>query len=386
MPRASRTDGREAIHEVLAGLLADMPTLSRGIVREIRAHVPEYDRVPLGDHADHVQEQQERLVRALMDGRGLDEEDLRRAAALGRLRASQGVSVEGVISAYHVGNRELWRLIDERADTAAKGRGLLPELAGTLWESIHVTSTEIAAAHSSASRARHAQDLTLRHRFVELLGRQDDEETLDVAHRLGFDVDGPFLAACIVAGERPDPIVHAVHEELEYLPGASLAVQQGDVLLVLAQGPDEQTLAGLVAPLRPLPSTGVGMRRAGLAGARGSMRDARESLAATTPDRPVVVYAADWWLACVTAQADRLDPLLGDVAEVVAANPHLVEAVHAFAEAGFSVSAAAKRLHVHANSVAYRLDRWAQLTGWNPRTFEGLVHSLGACTVVQGRR
>ena len=381
MARTTKQGGREAIQEVLGDLLADMPTLSRSIVREIRARIPEYDRVPLGDHADHVQEQQQRIIRALIDGRGLDEEDLRRAAALGRLRASQGVSVEGVISAYHVGNRELWRLIDERAD---KGREFLPQLAGVMWESIHETATEIAAAHSSVARARHTQDLTMRHRFVELLGRDtDDAEAPEVAQRLGFDIDGPFLAACISAGERPDGIAEQVHEELEYLAGTSFAVQQGALLLVLAQGPDERQVAELVTALEGTPRTGIGMRRPGLAGARDSISDAVEALAATDPAHPVASYAADWWLACVAAQSDRLSPVLETARAAVVDNPHLVEAVRAFADAGFSVATAAKQLHVHANSLAYRLDRWDQLTGWNPRTFAGLVRSLAAITIVQ---
>lgn len=381
MPRKARTGGREAIQEVLAELLADMPTLARGIVREIRAQVPEYDRVPLGDHGDHVREQQELIVQALIDGRGLNEEDLRRAAALGRLRASQGMSVEGVISAYHVGNRELWKLIDARAD---KGREFLPELAGTLWDSIHVTATEIAAAHSSVARARHTQNLTMRHRFVELLGRDgNDPETLEVATDLGFDVHGPFLAACISAGERPASTAQRVHEELEYLTGTSFAIQQGAVLLVLSQGPDEEALEEMVYDLDDTPRTGIGLRRTGVAGARDSMRDAVEALAATDSQRPVASFAERWWLAVVAAQGERLAPLLGAVHEVVVANPHLVEAVCAFAASDFSVAAAAKQLHVHANSVAYRLDRWDQLTGWNPRTFAGLVHSMAACAGVQ---
>jgi hypothetical protein len=32
--------------------------------------------------------------------------------------------------------------------------------------------------------------------------------------------------------------------------------------------------------------------------------------------------------------------------------------------------------------VTYRLQRWAQLSGWDPRTFDGLTRSLAACRVV----
>ena len=50
----------------------------------------------------------------------------------------------------------------------------------------------------------------------------------------------------------------------------------------------------------------------------------------------------------------------------------------AFAAAGFSVSEASRTLAVHANTVAYRLDRWEELTGWDPRSFNGLVRSVAA--------
>ena len=45
---------------------------------------------------------------------------------------------------------------------------------------------------------------------------------------------------------------------------------------------------------------------------------------------------------------------------------------------GFSVSAAARALHLHTNSLAYRLERWKQLTGWDFRTADGLLRSLAS--------
>ena len=41
--------------------------------------------------------------------------------------------------------------------------------------------------------------------------------------------------------------------------------------------------------------------------------------------------------------------------------------------------AAARRLGLHPNSTMYRLARWHELTGWDPRTFRGLSLSLLAC-------
>jgi hypothetical protein len=40
------------------------------------------------------------------------------------------------------------------------------------------------------------------------------------------------------------------------------------------------------------------------------------------------------------------------------------------------IARAAEHLHLHPNSLSYRLDRWGTLTGWHPRTFDGLRKSV----------
>jgi sugar diacid utilization regulator len=47
------------------------------------------------------------------------------------------------------------------------------------------------------------------------------------------------------------------------------------------------------------------------------------------------------------------------------------------------VAKSAKSLNLHANSLGYRLDRWRKLTGWDPRTFEGLRRSVAAVAAVK---
>jgi sugar diacid utilization regulator len=37
---------------------------------------------------------------------------------------------------------------------------------------------------------------------------------------------------------------------------------------------------------------------------------------------------------------------------------------------------ARKPLYLHPNTVTYRLDRWQHLTGWNPRSLDGLLSSV----------
>jgi sugar diacid utilization regulator len=55
---------------------------------------------------------------------------------------------------------------------------------------------------------------------------------------------------------------------------------------------------------------------------------------------------------------------------------YLAQAVLAFGRHGFSIAASAKDLYLQPNTVTYRLDRWQQLTGWNPRSLDGLLNSV----------
>lgn len=57
----------------------------------------------------------------------------------------------------------------------------------------------------------------------------------------------------------------------------------------------------------------------------------------------------------------------------------------AFAEADTSITHCARTSHLHANTVVYRLGRWRELTGWDPRTFSGLTRSIAACVLADSR-
>lgn len=361
-----------------ARVTADMPALAVEVTRSIREALPEYECVPFEDHLAHVFEQQDRLLAALQEGRGPDADDLHRAAALGRLRAVQGVSVEGLIGAYHVGNRELWRLLDSYATT---GRSCLPALAALMWQAIAVVTAEIASAHSSVSQARQSQVLTLRHRLVELLHRDDLEgEAVDVAVTLGFQAEATFLAACLAlpSEHRSAPITLGEGPS----NSCTLVVARGAMLVVLTQGVGEDAISTVCAEAFPTLRLGIGLERPGLSGARESIQDAELCLAATSEGSPARRFRDDWLRACVLAQRERLEPILAVQRDIVLAHPRLVETLDTYVDTGFSLVETARIMHMHPNSVAYRLDRWLALTGWNPRTFKGLSQSILATSLV----
>jgi DNA-binding PucR family transcriptional regulator len=88
--------------------------------------------------------------------------------------------------------------------------------------------------------------------------------------------------------------------------------------------------------------------------------------------------ACDWVLTTLVGEPARLVEVTAQGQAVAAQAGHLSDAVEAFAEHGLSVVAAARALHVHPNTVIYRLERWRTLTGWDPRTFGGLALSIAS--------
>jgi DNA-binding PucR family transcriptional regulator len=114
--------------------------------------------------------------------------------------------------------------------------------------------------------------------------------------------------------------------------------------------------------------------RQGLSGAAESITDAERALALAGHSGKIVDFSSDWLIATLLPQLDRLQPLM-DASQTVT-QPHYREAVQAYAQHGFSITVGARALRIHPNTMKYRLDKWEQLTGYDPRTLDGLLRSL----------
>ncbi|GAA3071294.1 helix-turn-helix domain-containing protein [Streptomyces glomeratus] len=115
-----------------------------------------------------------------------------------------------------------------------------------------------------------------------------------------------------------------------------------------------------------------------------SITDATQVLSQTGGRHRVVRFADAWLAAGLGGRATRLAPLFTKAVAAARTDSHLAEAVLAFADHGLSPAAAARALHLHQNSPAYRLSRWHELTGFDPRSGDGLVASLVAIRLYDG--
>jgi hypothetical protein len=376
------TEGTEVaswdpVVELCDRVMGDLPRLALDSVTCIRRDLVAYTAVPFEEHLAAVTEQQRRRLEALAGRRLLADSDLDRAVELARRRARQGIAVDVLIGAYHLGDQELWRALCRDPRSAAP---LLPEVAALMLRLLHAISTVLASTHGEVTRGLQTHRVTLSQRLVELLlGGMVGAEASRVADALGLDPQADFVAGMWQRSE-PDVVLPAeARDELEAAPVPLVHSYQSGSVVILVQGVGPEWLDGLAGRLFLEGDVGIGLRRGGLAGAVLSLGDARLALSAASRHRRVVRFTDVWAEACLLSEAARLEPLVAEASRTATAHPHLAETVLAFAAADMSVARTAERLHLHANSVTYRLQRWRQLTGWDPRAFDGLTKSVAAC-------
>lgn len=374
-------DGHGRLVALCAGLLRDEEAVVGDIVALIRRELPEYERLTSAELDAGVVAQFRGLVGGLADGRPPTERDRAVAADLGRARARQGLPAQAMINAHHVGYREVWNQLLTRSGGTGDSfaADLLPAV-GTVWSWIQAVTSTAAAAHQEQVRSDDAAVIGVTYRFLSALHQPSPgwEEETRLARALGFDPAGPFQAVCAPAEHWDADLLDTVRTRLRNGPGDVQGVIRGAQLVLLGQHVDEQAVVDVLTEAVPAGAIGVGLVRRGLPGAADTLLDAAEALAVAPGEGVVARFGRDWLLATLAPRSARLAPVLAQARAVAAAQPVLAETVRAFAASGSSWSAAGRELTVHANTVKYRLDRWEQLTGWDPRSFDGLTASMVA--------
>lgn len=370
-----------ALSTVAEEVARHLDTLVATVVGAIRAEIGAYadGAVSEQDLTAAVELNLEAVLAGLVAERGPQPDEVRSLGELGTRRALQGLPVDALLQAYHIGYRELWQalvaeVLQRRPETAAELLGA----ATTVWRWVHELSDAIARAHATTSRSLEAQAIGARQRLAELIeaGDLDDVTTVRLVRSLGFDPDGRFQV--VVVRELVDDLeTVTIQHALDPLEGRAAVAARASDVVVITQATDPDALTAALRTAAPGATLGVGLARASLRGARASLLDAEQTLT-VTPLGTTGRFEDRWIWATLAAAGDRLAPLLAAGAEAAAAHPHLAAAVRAYAASGFSVADAARSLGLHANSVAYRLDRWELVTGFDPRTLTGLVRSLAA--------
>jgi hypothetical protein len=292
--------------------------------------------------------------------------------ATGARRAEAGIPLSALLSAYRIGGRLIWELLVEHADPGEQDT--LLRSAADIW----AVSDDLAEAATdayrgtSADRARH--DSQLRSALLNSLldGKLGDGARLwESAALLKLPQHGSFVvvaAECPSPGEEALPRVEELLRRHDVVSAWRLDAELHEGLVALRPRFDAKRLYAQLAPVA-LNRVGVSDTYSNLDQTAPALRQARLACAAATPDtaslvrfdqEPVAVLLVSDPDISQSVARRILGPLLdlpGDDRAVI------VETMRSWLASGGSTSTAAARLHLHRNTVRYRLRRLEELTG-----------------------
>jgi hypothetical protein len=294
--------------------------------------------------------------------------------ATGRRRAEQGAPLPVILHAYRVAGKFIWAAIlaeaanDEVATTALLNAG------SELWLIIDDHSGSVTDAYRDAVAERAHSDSQTRNAMLDVVLRGDlgDGSRLwESAATLRLPHQGTFV---VVAARAPRPGVESIpHAEnalrtrgIQSAWRVEVDAHIGVVVLTPRAGIDR--LCAYLAELSSGP-VGVSAPYPSLDQTPAAVRQARLAHASATPGSQELVRYEQAPIAILLASAPDAaamvaQAILGPVLALPAAERDLLlDTLRMwFAEQG-ATSVAAEKLHVHRNTVRYRLRRLEELTG-----------------------
>jgi purine catabolism regulator len=254
----------------------------------------------------------------------------------------------------------------------------------------------VLAALARLAGAEREQERAIRGALLEQLlkpipGR--DAATLAArAASLGIDLSAPARVVLIrrqTAGAKPDlgEVCLRLEQRLEESALRHLVSRRPGAVVAIVQGDHEQLRAavGGVVDDQPGIAAGIGRPLAEVGAVSHSLRDAEIAVQRVAQDGGGRLLDFDDFdlgtLVVSEAPADRIQPKVDECLGVLRANPGLHAAVVAYFQQGMDVMKASEAMHLHHNSLRYRLTRVEHLMGRSlkdPATIASLYIALAA--------
>jgi sugar diacid utilization regulator len=178
------------------------------------------------------------------------------------------------------------------------------------------------------------------------------------AAAFGLDFNEPARVMVVRSAQDLAEVCRELVGRLERARVPHLAQVRGDELIALIQGSELDPVIGGLGDV----AIGIGRPVTSLVDAHHSLRDAE--LAVRRGER--VTRFEDFDLATFMVSEippERLDPKVDEILSVLRANPPLHEALSAYFAHDLDIAATAASLHMHRNSLRYRLARAEQVLG-----------------------
>jgi hypothetical protein len=334
---------------VMGAMAADDKVVAR-VVEAARENSPEVARLPEAENRRHIAT----LLAEGVAHLAAEDGDFAAALALGADRAAQGVSMAGLLRGVHAGRAEVIRAGVEFARATGVDDTTILDLIVDVDQYVAAVEHHIISGYHAAELrlARTARDLNNQVLRGLLVPDGDFPDPAEL-NRVGLRPDGRYH--CVVS-EVTDPS-HARSLEQRLQPfGGVYGLVEGR-LAGLSQHPpswpDDDASLLVVSPATPLASL------------RGMYPMCAQALASARGARGVHLLtdlAAETALAAHPALADILaDEFLRALSPTSTFHHELVATALCYLDHGRRIGVTAAVLHIHANTVRYRLDRLAEL-------------------------
>jgi hypothetical protein len=396
------TLGGRRVHERLT---REEPELIARVLRRIQTEVADYRRLPVeeltGDIAGITRQAVRAFARSLREDRELNAAELREVGASAVRRAEEGFPLEAVLTAYHVGAREIFA-VGSASSGSADVADLL-EVADRVLAFVGTVTGAVTRGYLEELRTKVGQEHTARRTLLSVL--VDGGPVDVVARSAGITLPARYLVLSVELGPHADEESPGVDAEIavrrklrRFLAAFEHAC--GDGVLASLDGPGGLVLLPLAGRLSDwhavLDAAGRAAGVTVLAAADTAAPSEVRAVAAQTGEvldvlrwfaRPPGLYRLDdvlveYQLTRPGAARDRLAAAL----EPLEAHPELVETLETYLALDTNRRRTAARLHVHPNTVDYRLRRVRDLTGIDPLHPTGLSRLTAASAARRATR
>jgi len=378
-----------------------VPKLAKRMIETFLAEVPFYSRLPReqldGEITEICKDNLRAFFATLREDRLPTEEELAEPRLSAARRAQEKVPLDAVLQAYHVGGRIGWAELV--ADAKPEETAELVAAADRVQLYIQCVTGAVATAYLEEQQAISGEERDVRRALAAALMAGQPAQALaarlgvDLAQRwavlaleLGVHVDEKAVGVSgAVAARRKVRRVQAVLDHHVGAPALGLLDAAGGTVFL----PDEgSALSGLPALLADVQvAAGAPVRAAaacsdaidGLARAATQARDVLRLVLEL--ERPPGLYLLrDVLLEYQLTRPSDAGAVLIGLLEPLERNPDLLLTLDAYLAEDLDRRRTAAALHVHPNTLDYRLKRIVELTGLEPATTSGLQLLAAAAT------
>ncbi|WP_052390546.1 PucR family transcriptional regulator [Streptomyces sp. NRRL B-24484] len=394
-------------------LLAAMPELVRAVLAALLDALPTYRRLPReqvdGELARTTERRVRALARAVRTGEPAPDEEFTTVRQTAARRAEEGLPLDAVLLAHHIGLEVCWEWMTRQAgDGDSPGLLVLHRL---LLDHLRQVTAAAGAGYFEERRTmvdeRHAARNALLGALLD--GTPADE----AAARAGLRLAPGYAVLVLAVAEHPDEHADGVDRtvagrrklrrlraELDHRTRHSalsvLAADGGVVLVPLDTRPavlpaaDWHRLADTVAATAraagaPVLAAGAAAEPAGVAAAAALAYEVLD--VARTFGRPPGLYRLDdLLLEYQLSRPGQARPRLAALIEPLHGAGELLTTLRTHLAGGLNRRHTATALHLHPNTVDYRLRRIAALTGLDPARPADLLRLTAAVAAHDAER